>query len=247
METKLSINNPFGYSRYGFAFEYIKNNTKCLDFGCFDGKFIYKSLKYKNIEFIGVDRNVEIIKKNPYKLKLININSNNNLPFKNETFNYISILDVIEHIYDQKKILIELNRILKKGGIIIITVPRKHIFSFLDTGNYKFIFTKLHKIYYILKNSKSEYKERYLENPNGLIGDVEIEKSWHQHFNEKELADLINGCGFSVVYFDGTGLFARVFSVLKLFGFKLLISNKMIKNDYKNFKKANLFCVAKKE
>lgn len=45
------------------------------------------------------------------------------LPFKNNYFDVLLYLDVLEHIKDHKKALIEGKRVLKKGGVMIITVP----------------------------------------------------------------------------------------------------------------------------
>ena len=247
MKTKLSPGNPFGYSRYGFAYEFINDGAKCLDYGCYDGKFINKVVKSKNVDFVGVDKNIEIINKNPFGLKLLHITNNNELPFENETFDYISILDVIEHIYDQRQILKEINRILKTDGVLIITVPQKHLFSFLDLGNYKFIFPNIHRMFYTLNHSKKDYEKKYLHNPDGLIGDIEIEKSWHQHFSKKELKELLNECGFSVLSFDGSGFFTRVFNILRLVGLNFIIPRKVIDFDYKKFHSTNLFCAAIKK
>ncbi len=43
----------------------------------------------------------------------------------NETFDCVIVFDVLEHVSDDKKALKELNRILKPGGTVILTVPMK--------------------------------------------------------------------------------------------------------------------------
>jgi len=45
------------------------------------------------------------------------------LPFEDHTFDYILLLDVLEHIKDDAAVLIEAGRVLKKDGKIIITTP----------------------------------------------------------------------------------------------------------------------------
>jgi ubiquinone/menaquinone biosynthesis C-methylase UbiE len=47
------------------------------------------------------------------------------IPFKNSYFDLITALDVLEHIKDDKLAFSELNRVLNKNGIIILTVPHK--------------------------------------------------------------------------------------------------------------------------
>jgi SAM-dependent methyltransferase len=46
------------------------------------------------------------------------------LPYRDESFDFISALDVLEHIKDDYLAVSEISRILKKNGIAIIVVPR---------------------------------------------------------------------------------------------------------------------------
>lgn len=245
LKTKLSEDNPFSYDRYAFAFENIKDGFQCLDYGCYDGRFIHQVLQNKkNIEYIGLDKNQDIIHKNPYNLNLQLFT--NNIPFENNIFDFVSILDVIEHIHKQDKVLLELNRVLKIGGTLVITTPKKNLFSFLDLGNYKFVFPKIHRIFYVFSYSNEEYEYRYIKNPSGLIGDVEKEKAWHQHFSEIEMEDLLTKNGFEIEEFDGSCLFQRVFSLFSIIKLGFLIPKSIRQSDCKIFHSSNLFCKAKK-
>lgn len=47
----------------------------------------------------------------------------NKLPFKDETFDYVICADVLEHINDDKKVLQNLHKVLKKKGKAIIALP----------------------------------------------------------------------------------------------------------------------------
>ncbi|MFX0155968.1 MAG: class I SAM-dependent methyltransferase [Candidatus Hodarchaeota archaeon] len=49
----------------------------------------------------------------------------NNLPYRNKSFDFVSALDVLEHIKDDMLAVSEISRILKKKGIAIITVPHR--------------------------------------------------------------------------------------------------------------------------
>jgi len=62
------------------------------------------------------------------------------LPYKDETFDFISALDVLEHIKDDDLAVSEICRILKKNGIVVLTVPhRMKFYSYQDKliGHYR--------------------------------------------------------------------------------------------------------------
>ena len=144
MHTKISSDNHYGYDRWGFAWEYVETGSSAhLDFGCNDGKFM-NALKDKKIaRLAGVDVSAEAIDrgKGLYPdLAIVHIRQAADLAFKDGTFDSITILDVLEHVSGQSELLTELNRVLKDEGKLIVTVPGRHIFSFLDMGNFKFRF-----------------------------------------------------------------------------------------------------------
>jgi len=49
----------------------------------------------------------------------------NSLPYRDGTFDFISALDVLEHIENDESAVSEISRILKKKGIVVITVPHR--------------------------------------------------------------------------------------------------------------------------
>jgi SAM-dependent methyltransferase len=49
----------------------------------------------------------------------------NSLPYRNETFDFVSALDVLEHIKDDELAISEISRIIKKNGVVVITVPHR--------------------------------------------------------------------------------------------------------------------------
>lgn len=254
MHTKIKSQNPYGYTRWGFAWECIEaDGSAHLDFGCNDGKLL-NALKGKDIgRLVGVDASAEVIDRGKDMhpdLEIMHIAQATALPFEDETFDSISILDVLEHVSEQGELLNELNRVLKDEGRLIITVPGRHIFSFLDMGNLKFRFPRLHKCYYRLGHSAEDYERRYVSHPDGLVGDVSADKCWHEHFSRKKLHDLLEKAGFTVTDFDGTGFFYRlIIPASHLFRW-LKPLRKVIRRvqaaDARAFESANLFCLAEK-
>lgn len=255
MDTIITSKNPFEHDRYGFSWEHISSNSEAhFDFGCNKGVFL-NSLKSKGLDrLVGVDISSEAIAQAQLQypsLEIKHIQKATPLPFENGQFTSITIMAVIEHVYEQKELLDELNRVLKDDGILIITVPGKYLFSFLDLGNYKFLFPRLHRWYYCLTHSKQEYESRYISNPDGLIGDISARKKWHEHFSHSDLQKLVNNSNLKVDKFDGAGFFFRILIVLNLL-FKWLkpldsFLAKLKKADLKYFKSTELFCVCRKQ
>jgi len=254
MHTKISQDNPYGYNRWGFAWEYVpKSGVAHLDFGCHEGAFL-STLKGREIgRLVGVDICEEAVKKGQRlfpELDIIKIHEAAKLPFDDGTFNSVTILDVLEHVYEQAELLAELNRVLRGGGRMVITVPGQHLFSFLDMGNFKFRFPWLHRWYYCLGHTREEYECRYISNPDGLIGDISARKRWHEHFSREKLKKLLEETGFRVVDFDGTGFFSRVIGAINYF-LRWLKPVRMVLSwlqnlDARLFKSTNLFCFAEK-
>ncbi len=254
--TTISSLNPFGYDRSGFAWEQVPSDTQAhLDFGCYQGRFpaALRSKAGSASRLVGVDANHEAIEagRRLYPdVELIHLTDLRRLPFETATFDSVSLMDVLEHVDDQPALLRELWRVLREGGRLIVTVPRKHVFSFLDRGNYKFRFPRLHKWFYRLRHSQAEYEHRYVNNPDGLVGDISANKRWHEHFTPEHLARLLERAGFSVVLFAGTGLFTRLIGhVEMLVGWirpvKRLFA-RLYRWDARRFRSMNLYCVAVK-
>jgi len=255
MHTKLSRDNPYGFNRWAFAWENVpEHNGAHLDFGCHDGAFL-NTLKSKNIKrLIGVDISEKAVEKARQlfpELDIVKIKTAARLPFANNTFDSITILDVLEHIYEQTELLLELNRVLKANARIIVTVPGKHLFSFLDMGNLKFRFPKLHRWYFCRSHSQKQYQYRYVSNPDGLIGDISVKKQLHEHFSRTKLKKVLNSAGFEVIDFDGSGFFHRLIRNADYFLDHIKPLHRLLKKietiDAKLFESANLFCLAVKK
>ncbi|MBD3238757.1 MAG: methyltransferase domain-containing protein [Candidatus Moranbacteria bacterium] len=104
----------------------LKGNA--LDIGCAYG-YLLKRLKPYFKQISGIDISKHAITKakiiNPEaNLKTINLNTQQ-LPFKDELFDLITAIDVIEHTNDVNKTIKKIVRKLKREGLIIITVPIK--------------------------------------------------------------------------------------------------------------------------
>lgn len=113
-------NQPLVY-RHRAALDFIKDG-KVLDLGCGDGLFI-KLLQDKGIEAKGVDFSktaIEKCKKKGLEAYLVDVGQKN-IPIASNSFDYVTILDVLEHLLCPEELLLEAKRISRK--YIIISVP----------------------------------------------------------------------------------------------------------------------------
>lgn len=79
---------------------------------------------YANVDIIDAETRAK--KKGWSSSQLVNILAEgDNLPFKNEVFDYVFSSHVIEHFFDPIKAIEEWFRVLKKGGYIFMIIPHK--------------------------------------------------------------------------------------------------------------------------
>lgn len=110
-----------------FSKEVINGNI--LDAGCGEGDFIFHIVKFSKVKkIIGLDLSEKVIEVCAKKAKELNLNkktefvigSLESLPFKNNYFDSVFSLAVVEHILDVDKVFAEFSRVLKKGGYLVI-------------------------------------------------------------------------------------------------------------------------------
>jgi len=112
------------------------NEGKCvLDVGCGGGFLAEEAAKY-GLETTGID---------PSKASLVEARANakssgldidyhegfgEDLPFEDETFDIVFCCDVFEHVKDFPKVIEEIGRVLKPGGLIFFETINKTILSY---------------------------------------------------------------------------------------------------------------------
>jgi 2-polyprenyl-3-methyl-5-hydroxy-6-metoxy-1,4-benzoquinol methylase len=116
-----------------------------LDIGCGLGEFM-DMLENKGYKVCGVD-----MEKNCEKCAAaVNIEVSP-LPFEDNMFDIVTSLEVIEHLCDAELYLSEIARVLKPGGILIMTTPnyRSWFFRLLYLiGRLDFLLKTPHRTFY---------------------------------------------------------------------------------------------------
>ncbi len=111
----------------------IKANDLVLDLGCGNGQHSLR-LAGKAGKIIAVDYNQiqlniarKLTKEHKIKhIKFIKLDLEKKLGFKNNFFDKILCLDVLEHLYKREQFLKEVKRVLKPKGLIFVSVPNKN-------------------------------------------------------------------------------------------------------------------------
>lgn len=121
---------------------------RILDVGCGTG-FLLEELRRKGYTAFGLENERKVLDLT-YEQKIHGIirGEAENPPFKNDSFDIILLLDLLEHLEDDILVIKKLSEILTKDGYLLVTVPA---FSFL-WGRHDEIFH--HKRRYTAKRLK---------------------------------------------------------------------------------------------
>lgn len=102
--------------------------TKFLEIGCGTGDFIQQIVQNESLEITGSEiylKGLLYAKKNLPKVDFIQFDVTQG--FIGEEFDLVVAFDVIEHIEDDIAALVNINRMLTKNGVFIVSVPQ-HMF-----------------------------------------------------------------------------------------------------------------------
>lgn len=120
---KKKTNNPVALEHYTLVEKFLSSfpkKSKILDAGCGEGYLSQKLLKMGfNVYACDISAKKFVSKKIPF----VPVDLNKKLPYKNNSFNVIVCLEVVEHLENPWLLLDEFYKILKNGGTLIISSP----------------------------------------------------------------------------------------------------------------------------
>ncbi len=194
-----------------------KLKGKLLDFGC--GSKPYKAI-FTVDEYIGLDFENP---GHPHLNERIDVFYNGkNIPFQDEHFDAIFSSEVFEHIFNLEDILTELNRVLKKDGLMLITCP----FSICEheVPN-DFARYSSYSIKYLLEKNGFEVVEQYKTgNSIETIGQLRISYI-NQHIMPYIRKIPIFRSVFRLVCFTGINIFSVFLGKMLPAGMDLYLNN----------------------
>ncbi len=92
-------------------------NPKVLDIGCGLNNEFFKFKDYTGIDIRDYGLSHKVI--------FQNLNENTKLPFKDSTFDVVMATEFLEHIFRPDIVAKEINRVTKKSGVIMISLPNE--------------------------------------------------------------------------------------------------------------------------
>jgi len=140
-----------------------------LDLGCAEGLFAKLAIR-KGWRVVGMDvdtTSLSVARRQAPGADFA-LGSGEALPFPDSFFDSVIMLDVLEHVPSERLTLQEVDRVLKPGGRLIISVPHKGTFAFIDAQNSR-MFAVGRKVIKGRENGQ-HHKHYSLEELNGLLG-----------------------------------------------------------------------------
>jgi SAM-dependent methyltransferase len=154
--------------RHNKIIKHIPDNAQVLDLGCgYDGTFL-KRIENKIIKGVGVDISIDP-RAHTERIILMQLDLNNDLPLPDEHFDVVTSLANLEHITATRNIMQNIYRVLRPGGVLLLTAPStyaKPVLEFLASLR--------------------------------IVSRQEIRDHKH-YFNKKLLSDLCREIGFSSI------------------------------------------------
>lgn len=159
----------------------LKNGGKILDIGCGDGKWLLK-LREEGWKTYGVeisDLAAEYVRKK-YNLNVFT-GIVEDAGYEDDFFDAIILSHVIEHLSDPIRTLFEVNRILKKDGILVISAPNvgsfeaKHFKKYWigwDLPRHFYHFTPTTITSLLNKTGFDVVEIKYDNNPNNILSSL---------------------------------------------------------------------------
>jgi SAM-dependent methyltransferase len=172
-----------------------------LDLGCWDGANLERYAS-PGARLVGVEMGHEAaILARRRSVRVVQADLNQHLPFQDQTFDVVTSHQVIEHLYDTDVFLSESHRVLRPGGMIIVSTENlaswHNVFALL-LGWQAFSLTNVSQMNPGLGNPLAN-----------LRGSEPFDKGWEhlRIFSFRGLQELLRCHGFTRVRIAGAGYY----------------------------------------
>lgn len=170
----------------------VQKGEKILDIGSGSGYLAEVIASENNLIFcldISLDNLLTVKKGKRGTIQLVNATAEM-LPFRSESFDKILCAEVLEHISEDDKALGEIARMLKPGGVLVVTVPCSDFtfVSLIDLLNIKTV----HDYEGPEKHVRKGYTLAGLSEALDRVGMVIYDHKYFCHFFSKLMLDVIS-------------------------------------------------------
>ena len=189
---------------------------RVLDLGCARGSYSIK-IKEMGYDVVAADAHSDFLYKDEIEFRLCD--ATKKLPFPNDSFDYVLLVELVEHLRNPYFLMNEINRILRKGGKVILSTPNilniKSRMRFLTEGSYDY------------------YREPPLDQIRQLKENIYQLHIFPCRYHELEF--LLSDCGFEI-----DSLFTSLYESLFLSFLKPLIKFQLLNKNKRSLKKGGL-------
>ena len=110
------------YRKYSKSLGIGAGEGRALDVGCGVGQ-VLDQLKEMGVNATGVDVSESNLKRARERHERVLFYNGMHLPFKDESFHSVGALNVLEHVEDPEAFILELARVLRPGGTVVLSSP----------------------------------------------------------------------------------------------------------------------------
>jgi len=138
------------------------------------------------------------------------------LPFASEQFDAVVLADVIEHIPRNKEAMVEIARVLRPGGLLVIATPDRQVLETIEA---------IDRVAARGVRGLRSFVRRAMGRP-GIGAHAPSDEAWEEFLTRQELADLVRGVGLTIrehrnICFypgpEGGGVFAMMLATIGRF------------------------------
>ncbi|SOC11299.1 methyltransferase family protein [Ureibacillus xyleni] len=148
--------------------KYIPQNLSdfsILDLGCGEGlvlSYLSNQYNHNSLRLHGLDyseHQLEFARKRVPNVTFNQADFSKGIPYENDSFDLIYSGEVIEHLYDPDFFVQEIYRVLKRGGVLVITTP--NLCSWISR---LFFCMGIYPIFYESSTKNAKYGFKFLKN-----------------------------------------------------------------------------------
>ena len=202
------VMEELGTGQTHVAIGWLPRGRRLLEIGCSSG-YLTSHFLGKAERVCGLDMNLPALgcatRRHP-NVPFV-CGSAEHLPFADDSFDVIVMLEVIEHTCSDAAALAEIRRVLKVGGVLILSTPNSGLFAFLDPFNLRRAIQRRFPIAYGVAGRLVRYEGRQFTD----------NLEWHRHYRLEELTSLLErDFNIHAVYRGGLCLYPLMVATIGL-------------------------------